>query len=240
MSQPYLPRVDRRTTMKWLLLGVGVTPALAACGQGAPADPAAAQPLLGTPRPISGTPYGVDPDMLDPQVTWQKTMPGPQLQLVAALCDVVMPASDALPSGSALGVPDFVDEWVSSPYEMTQGARKSCFALFEWLEGEARGLGAASFAMARLAQQTTLLDRIAWSDRVEPGLQDQASAFDTFRNLSVSDYLSSAEGSEWLGYLGNRPSTGDYAGPSEAALDHLATALEPLGLSIPEGLYAPP
>lgn len=236
MSQTYLPKVDRRTTLKWLLLGVGVTPAIAACGQGAPADPAALEPLLGTPRPITGTPYGVDPDMLDPQVTWERTMTGPQLQLVAALCDVVLPASDELPSGSALGVPDFVDEWVSSPYEMTQGARTGCFALFEWLEGEARGLGAASFAAASLEQQKSLLDRIAWSDRVEPGLQDQASAFDTFRNLSVSAYFSSAEGSEWLGYIGNRPATGDYAGPTEAALDHLASALEPLGLSIPEGL----
>ena len=236
MKQTYFPKVERRTTLKWLLLGVGTTPVLAARGQSAPNDPASPLPLLGTPDDVKGSPYGVDPDLLDPQVTWQRTMTSLQLQLVASLCDIVLPATNEVPSGSALGVPDFVDEWVSSPYEMTQSARRACFALFEWLEQETRGLGAASFAAASLDQQTSVLDRIAWSQSVEVGLEAQAAAFDSFRNIAVSAYLSSAEGSEWLGYIGNQPALGDYAGPTEAALDHLARALEPLGLNIPERL----
>ncbi|MEL7110504.1 MAG: gluconate 2-dehydrogenase subunit 3 family protein [Pseudomonadota bacterium] len=236
MKQTYLPKVDRRTTMKWLLLGVGATPVLAACGQDASNDPASPGPLLGTPGPIEGNPYGVDPDLLDPQVTWQRTMTSLQLQLVASLCDVVMPATNELPSGSALGVPDFVDEWVSSPYEMTQAARRECFALFEWLEQETRALGAASFAAARLEQQKSVLDRIAWRQSVEEGLETQAAAFDSFRNIAISAYLSSAEGAEWLGYIGNQPALGDYAGPTDEALSHLADALEPLGLTLPDGL----
>ena len=239
MNQTYSPKMDRRTTLKWLLVSVGATPVIAACGQSESVPVATTERselLLGTPAPISGTPYGADPDLLDPQVTWERTMTRSQLQLVAALCDVVMPASEGLPAASTLGVPDFVDEWVSSPYEMTQGSRTACFDLFEWLEGEARDLGAASIATARLDQQKILLDRIAWSQSVEPGLETQASAFDSFRTISVSAYLSSAEGSAWLGYEGNRPATGDYAGPTQAALEHLAAALEPLGLSIPEGL----
>ncbi|MEL7542081.1 MAG: gluconate 2-dehydrogenase subunit 3 family protein, partial [Pseudomonadota bacterium] len=119
MSQSYSPKMDRRTTLKWLLVSVGATPLIAACGQSEPAPAETTEPLLGTPETISGTRYGADPDMLDPQVTWERTMTRQQLQLVAALCDVVMPASDALPAASMLGVPDFVDEWVSSPYEMT-------------------------------------------------------------------------------------------------------------------------
>lgn len=236
MSMSYSGRVDRRTTFKWLMVSVGVTPVLAACGPSTTDQTEASALLLGRPKPIAGTTYGVDPDLLDPQVTWERTMTGPQLQLVAALCDVVMPASDTLPAASTLGVPDFVDEWVSSPYEMTQGSRTVCFDLFEWLEGAARALGAASFAAARLDQQSALLDRIAWSESIEPGLEAYAAGFDDFRNLAVSAYLSSAEGSEWLGYIGNRPSTGEYAGPTQAALDHLAAAIEPLGLSIPQGL----
>ncbi|MEM7458865.1 MAG: gluconate 2-dehydrogenase subunit 3 family protein [Pseudomonadota bacterium] len=236
MSQSYSPKMDRRTTLKWLLVSVGATPVIAACGQSEPVPAETTEPLLGTPAPLTGTPYGADPDMLDPQVTWERTMTRQQLQLVAALCDVVMPASDALPAASTLGVPDFVDEWVSSPYEMTQGSRTECFGLFEWLEGEARDLGAVSFAAATTDQQKSLLDRFAWNENVEAGLENQASAFASFRTISVSAYLSSAEGSEWLGYQGNRPATGDYAGPTQEALDHLAAALEPLGLSIPEGL----
>lgn len=234
MTRSYFPKTNRRTTLKWLFASVGVTPALAACG--APSTLNESKLLLGTPKPISGTPYGSDPDMMDPQVTWDRTMTPQQLQLAAALCDIVMPGSDELPKASALGVPDFVDEWVSSPYEMTQGSRTACFDLFEWLEREAREMGAVSFAEAPNDRQKALLDRFAWSESVEPGLEAQASAFDTFRNISVSAYLSSAEGSAWLGYQGNRPAMGDYAGPTPEALEHLTNALAPLSLSIPEGL----
>ncbi|MEO1554548.1 MAG: gluconate 2-dehydrogenase subunit 3 family protein, partial [Pseudomonadota bacterium] len=194
------------------MVTVGVTPMLAACGQTAPDQTEASALLLGRPKPITGTPYGVDPDLLNPQVTWERTMTGPQLQLVASLSDVVMPASGTLPAASTLGVPDFVDEWVSSPYEMTQESRTVCFDLFEWLEGGARELGAASFATARLDQQSALLDRIAWRESIEPGLEAFAAGFDDFRNLAVSAYLSSAEGSEWLGYIGNRPAYSPAAG----------------------------
>lgn len=230
----YSPKMDRRTTLKWLLAGVGATPVIAACSPGE--APQTSTLLLGNPAPITGTPYGGDPDLMDPVVTWERTMTQPQLQLAAALCDVVMPATDDLPAASTLGVPDFVDEWVSSPYEMTQDSRSACFELFEWLEAEARKTGAASFAGAQLDQQKALLDRIAWSQSVEDGLETYASAFDKFRTISVSAYLSSEEGSYWLGYRGNQPATGDYAGPTPEALTHLQAALDPLDLKIPEGL----
>lgn len=230
----YLPKMDRRTTLKWMFAGIGTAPLIAACGG---ADgPASATTLLGTPGSISGTTYGADPDMMDPAISWERTMTPAQLALTAALSDVIMPASDDLPAASALGVPEFIDEWVSSPYEKTQDDRAVCFGLFEWLEAEARSVGAASFADADLARQETLLDRIAWTDRVEEGLAEQASAFGRFRTLSVSAYFASEPGSQWLGYLGNRPSSGDYEGPTAQALEHLEDALVPLGLTMPTGL----
>ena len=230
----YLPKTDRRTKLKWMLAGIGTAPLVAACGG---ADgPASTAVLLGEPGPISGIPYGADPDMLTPAVTWSRTMTPAQLSLVAALSDVVMPAADDIPAASALGVPDFIDEWVSSPYEQTQDDRAACFALFEWLESEARAKGAASFAEAGIETQTALLDRIAWSQSVEPGLEDIADGFARFRTLSVSAYFASEQGSAWLGYIGNRPAMGDYAGPSQEALDHLERALASLNLTLPDGL----
>ena len=81
----YLPKTDRRTTLKWMLAGIGTAPLVAACGG---ADgPASSSALLGEAGPISGTPYGADPDMLAPAVTWSRTMTPAQLNLVAALSD---------------------------------------------------------------------------------------------------------------------------------------------------------
>lgn len=230
----YLPKTDRRTTLKWMLAGLGTAPLVAACGG---ADgPTSSAVLLGKPAPINGTPYGADPDLLAPSISWSRTMTPAQLSLVAALSDVMMPAADDIPAASALGVPDFVDEWVSSPYEQTQGDRAACFALFEWLEGQARAIGAASFAEASLETQTSLLDRIAWSRSIEPGLEDVADGFARFRTIAVSAYFASEQGSAWLGYIGNQPSMGDYSGPSQEAIDHLERALESLNLALPDGL----
>lgn len=230
----YLPKIDRRTTLKWMLAGIGTAPLVAACGG---ADgPASTGGVLGEPTPIAGKPYGSDPDMMAPTVSWSRTMTPAQLGLVAALCDVVMPAADDIPAASALGVPDFIDEWVSSPYEQTQDDRAACFALFEWLEAEARATGAAGFADADIDTQTALLDRIAWSQSVEPGLEEFANGFARFRTLAVSAYFASEQGSAWLGYIGNKPAMGDYAGPTQEALDHLERALKSLNLTLPKGL----
>ena len=234
MSLPYLPKIDRRTTLKWLLAGVGVTPTLAACG--APDREQESGPLLGDAKPIDGIPYGADPDLLMPSVTWERTMSSAQLQLVAVLIDMVVPDQEDIPSGSALGLPEFIDEWVSSPYEQTQEDRVALFAMFEWLEAEARAVGSPSFAAAPEAQRVELLDRIAWKDRVTEDVTAQADAFDTFRNLSVSAYFASEPGSAWLGYRGNRPAVGDYAGPTQEALDHLDAQLTTLGLQRPTNL----
>lgn len=234
MSSSYIPKIDRRTTLKWLAVGLSAPTMATSCSPAQSTDSAALK--LGTPRPITGTPYGSDPSLMEAAVTWERTMTMQQLQLVAALSDVLLPQTDELPAASSVGVPDFIDEWLSSPYEQTKDDRQACFTLFEWLESEATVMSGASFATASLENQSALLDRIAWKDRVEPGLETQASTFDNFRNLAVSAFFASEEGSYWVGYRGNQPSAGDYAGPSDEALDHLKQALQPLGLQFPEGL----
>lgn len=234
MSKLSLPETDRRTTLKWLLAGLGATPALAACSPAQP--PSEPDLLLGVPSPISGTPYGADPDMMNPVAPWQLTMTQAQKDLVSALIDLVVPAMDETPSGSALGLTGFIDEWVSSPYEQTQADRETLFAMFEWLEAEARAAGSTSFASASETVQTGALDQIAWADRMGDGLAPHAAAFDRFRNLSVSAFFASEPGSAWLGYIGNQPSMGDYAGPTPQALEHLQSALDEFGLDMPEGL----
>ncbi|MCR9194078.1 MAG: gluconate 2-dehydrogenase subunit 3 family protein [Hyphomonas sp.] len=234
MIRHRLPETDRRTTLKWLLAGLGAPPVLAACSP----SPTSAGPdlLLGVPKPISGTPYGADPDLMNPVTPWDLTMTSAQKDLVSALVDLVVPSMDGRPSGSALGLQNFVNEWVSSPYEQTQADRENLFAMFEWLERDVRGGGGASFATASEEAQTNALDKIAWSGRVADGLEPQAAAFDRFRNLVVSAYFASEPGGAWLGYIGNQPSMGDYAGPTDEALEHLQSALNDLGLDLPEGL----
>ena len=241
-----LRTVTRRTAFKWVAASLGSSSLIAvwnwtgvdedAAAEAASAQTSASGPLLDTPKPINGRPYGGDPTIMAPEITWELTMTPRQLQLAAALSDVVLPAQAGLPSGSSVGIPQFLDEWVSSPYEQTQKGRSDCFLLYEWLERESRATSDVTFVESALAAQQLLLDRIAWRDRVEPGLEVEAEAFDTFRSLAVSAYFASQEATDWIGYVGNKPGSGDYPGPTEEALEHLRGVLASLDLDLPEGL----
>lgn len=224
----------RRMTLKWLAVGLGTAPLLTGCCN--IIDPLPKSQLLGVPKPVTGVPYGTDPDLIDPLAPWELTMTKPQLELAATLCDFLVPAMDMAPSGRELGLHLFVDEWVSSPYAHTQKDREPLFALLEWFEREARDAGSTSFASATASLQEELMDRIAWRGRIDRCLSEMAEAFDQFRKLAVSAYFASEQGGRWLGYRGNEPSGGDYEGPSAEAQDHLQTALKKLDLAMPEGL----
>ena len=54
---------------------------------------------------------------------------------MAALCDVVIPADDRSPSASAVGVTDFIDEFVSAPYPDNVRDGKKILEGLAWLDG---------------------------------------------------------------------------------------------------------
>ncbi len=70
--------------------------------------------------------------------------------------------------------------------------------------------------------------------KAEPGPQPgQEEFFRRFRWLTVGAFYTTEAGSADVRYVGNVPISGEYAGPSEQAMAHLAGILEQLGLSLP-------
>ena len=55
-----------------------------------------------------------DPDLVTPELLWDKLLSPEELATAAALCDVILPADERSPAPSTVGVPDFIDEWVSA------------------------------------------------------------------------------------------------------------------------------
>ncbi len=234
MSLQYTPKVSRRTTLKWMSAGIGAASLATACGRSL--SDSETQYLLDPAKPIFGSGYGVDPDMADPKITWSLTMSNAQLVSTSALSDMILPKTEELPAASEVGVPEFINEWVSSPYAMTQRGRTACLALLEWLEKECYARFGNAFIDTNDLHKSQILDLIAWKDKVETGLEEVAASFGIFRSLAVSAYFASEEGSYWIGYRGNQPLTGDYPGPTDEALEHLKVQLAPLGLKMPIGL----
>lgn len=228
-------RVDRRTTIKWLAA------TMAAGYAGCTSDdkrlgdeiPAARQPTLpGTAARPDAAGYGTDPDLVNPVVPWARTMTEAQLRTTAALSDLILPEDERSPSASAVGVPDFIDEWVSAPYPQQRDDRERILAGLEWLEQQSRDRFGAAFADAGEAQQSALVDAIAYPEKAAT-LEEPAEFFRRFRYLAVGAFYTTEAGMKDAGYIGNVPVAGPYPGPSDEAMAHLGGVLKQLGLSLP-------
>ena len=230
-------RVDRRTTLKWLAA------AMAAAHAGCSSDdrfvgdeiPKRDGNLLGTAKAVGEARYGTDPDLINPVVPWPRTMSEAQLESTAALADMILPEDDRSPAASTVGVPDFIDEWISAPYDEQQRDRELILAGLEWLEQETRARFGAGFAGADEAQRIELLEMLAGPGRTDPGPAAQVRFFERFRYLAAGAFYTTEAGMADIGYIGNIAISGAYPGPSREAMAHLAGVLESLGLEMPAG-----
>ncbi|RYD69169.1 MAG: gluconate 2-dehydrogenase subunit 3 family protein, partial [Verrucomicrobiaceae bacterium] len=158
---------------------------------------------------------GADPNLLKKEMPWPRLLTEEEKRLVTVLGDLIIPADEFGPAASAVGVPDFIDEWVSAPYDQQKRDRETLRKGFTWLNEEANRRFKASFADASAEQQTALLEEI-----VAEGTQARKQAlsfFRLFRDRVAGGYYSTPEGWRALGYMGNTPQI-EFAGPPAEAL----------------------
>ena len=205
-----IPRIDRRVAIQWML---GATASIAARD---------AQ-LFAADAPIQAKGYGTDPVMVKiykPGDVWPLTLSEPQRRTARALCDLIVPADDASPSASAVGVHDFIDEWISSPYPAQAGDRRNILDGLKWIDDEARKRFTKAFADLTFDQQTTICDSIA---SAKPSDKKAAIFFKRYRDLTAGGYYTTPEGMKAIGYVGNIPSA-TFEGPPVEALKHVGLA----------------
>ena len=159
---------------------------------GATAALASVQPAFATQPAARG--YGTDPTVTQPKVTWPMTLTRAQLATLAAVCAVVLPATDGMPSAIELKVPAFVDEWVSAPYPNQKAEREIILSALAALDVAARAAGQPSFAKA--AAPATIF-AAAWAAPVS------APLLRTLVQLLTGGYVSTNKGMEAIGFVGN-------------------------------------
>lgn len=220
--------ISRRESLRragLLALGTGVPFSFVACAE---QGPAGWQTL--SLDPIEAAGYGTDPDLVHPApAPWPTTLTEPQLDTVAALADILIPAEGALPAASEVGVVEVLDEWVSAPYPDQQLHRTMLLSGLDWCDREAERRFGNRFAAASAAEQVTIVELLD-ADDGDPALAGPRQFFAGLRQLVTGAYYTSPEGVEELGYQGNVAIAGDYPGPTEAAMAHLNEQLEKLGL----------
>lgn len=214
MSTPDdLPRMDRRKALQWMLTATATM---------AVRDP---NLFAADTSPVKAQGYGTDPVMVKvykPGDVWPLTLTEPQRRTTRALCDVIMPADETSPSASALGVPDFIDEWISSPYPAQAGDRRLVLEGLQWIDQESNTRFGKAFADLALEPQTAICSDLA-AAKPQPAYKKHASFFKRFRDLTAGGYYTTPEGMKAIGYVGNMPS-GTFEGPPIEALKHVGLA----------------
>jgi hypothetical protein len=215
--------VDRRLTLRWLAASLAAGQ-LAACGEKFGNDDWLAPPEL------KGKGYGKDPDLLEPTVPWKLTLTRNELLATAALSDLILPREGDAPSASEVGVPAFIDEWVSAPYPTQQEHRALIVPGLAWLDREAMDRGGQRFSHVTEAVRKSIADEIAFTGKVKPELEKAGQFFSRMRALTLGAYYTTQEGWAQIGYPGNRPIIGPYPGPTPEALAHIKGVIEGMGL----------
>ena len=164
---------------------------------------------------------GFDPDLLKKEIPWQRVLTPKEKRIVTALADVILPEDEFGPAASAVGVPDFIDEWVSAPYEQQVKDRKAIREGLSWLDAESQQRFQKGFADAALDQQTAIL-----TDIVTEGTDARTQArrfFLLFRDRATGGYYTTPEGWKAIGYTGN-VALAEFPGPPPEVLKHAGLA----------------
>jgi hypothetical protein len=214
MKNPDQTPLSRRDAMKWLAgtaAAGSVPPVLAAPGETEPAPPA---------LPLRHPVY--DPDFTKPAVfPWEKQFTEEELRTTAALADLILPKDDQGPSASEAGVPAFVNEWCSAPYEENREAGEIVRGGLAWLNTESFRRFEKRFDELASAEQTAIVDSICDEATAPPELQIGARFFKRFRQLCLGGYYTNSSTWKGLGYVGNVPIAGPYPGPPPELIERL-------------------
>ena len=107
--------------------------------------------------------YGTDPDLMKewkPGGPWPLTLTESGRRTTQALCDLIIPADEHSPAASAVGVVDFIDEWISAPYPNQRGDRDIVLPGLSWIDDEASKRFGKEFAAVTDAQRGAIADDI--------------------------------------------------------------------------------
>jgi len=214
------PRLDRRTTLRWMLAAAASAP----LGAAAMLRTSGATPEGGARRTGAGAlGYGTDPDLVTayaPGSLWPLTLDAVQRRCATVLCDLIIPADQHSPGAASLGVVDFIDEWVSAPYPQQRADRAILLPGLAWMDAEAQRRYGRDFAALDAAGHDALCRDICYVPNAAAAFRDAALFFARFRDLTAGGFYTTPAGTRDLGYVGNLPLT-TFDGPPPEVLSHV-------------------
>lgn len=215
MNPLEVPRLDRRTAIKWMATVAAASAALGHKAYAAEANITAAKVVAGG--------YGTDPDLLKiykPGDLWPLTMTDRQRAAAAAMCAIIFPGDENTKNAAELNVHDFIDEWISAPYDQQTADRPVILEGLDWIDTESQRRFSGNFANLDEIQQTAICDDISYAPEAKAGFSEPAQFFSKFRDLAAGGFYSTPDGMRNIGYVGNIP-LASFEGPPPEVIARL-------------------
>lgn len=216
VDQPAGVSIERRDALKAMAVATGLVAITSRAAAQNPQTPAQTpqRPIVG-PR---GTP--TDPDLLHPRKNWPRKLSARELATLAALCDTIIPADDKSPAASTVGVPAYINEYVSAPYDGQMRDLIRVRGGLAWLNTESNERFGKQFVRLSAAERSQICDDICYLPRAKPEFQAAARFFDLIRDLTAVGFYTTDAGMRDLQYIGN-VALPRWDGPPPEVLKHL-------------------
>lgn len=120
---------------------------------------------------------------------------------IHVLSDRIIPADERTGSATEAGVPEFIDDWLN----LKGGLLKTeVLGGLAWIDMECNRHFHRDFVDCSEAQQSQILDRIAYPAKAAPADANAVAAFNRIRDLVLGGFYSSKMGIADLQYKGNK------------------------------------
>jgi gluconate 2-dehydrogenase gamma chain len=139
-----------------------------------------------------------------------------EFRTVRRLSELIIPADDVSGSAVEAGAPEFIDLIASHNEELATQLTGG----LAWLDRQSAKRSGRAFLEASAAEQTALLDTIAFSDKAAADDRYGVVFFDWMRRLTADAFYTSPVGVKDIGFKGNKGMT-VFQVPA-AALDYAA------------------
>ena len=178
-----------------------------------------------------------DPKLLAATADWPRELTPAELETLAVLCDVIIPADDESPAASEVKVHDFINEWISAPYPRQQADQILIRGGLLWLDSESRRRFGSDFAHMTDAQRTSLCEEMKLPSAARDEMKAASRFFSLVRNLAATGYYTTGDvGWKDIGYVGNKLGF-IYTGTPDEVISKLGLSTP---VTTPEKVATPP
>src|SRR6478736_3938815 len=128
-----------------------------------------------------------------------------EMSTLTHLADMIIPKDDRSGSASDAGVPAFIEFIVKDMPQHQIPMRGG----LKWLDIQCMKRFNSDFLSCSSAQQTEMIDEIAYPEKAKPELEQGVAFFNRMRDLTATGFFTSEIGIKDLEYLGNVPNQWD-------------------------------